>query len=107
MKYKHYGKSIPGYIKSAIEMPEGEEKMELVRSIANMMKRAYLNWNRDSVNDEVIVEQLGIMSDGQLKVDPEFQFESTRSILGSNLNKKKPAPKKGKSRKRPFRKPQQ
>jgi len=107
MKYKHYGKSIPGYIKSAIEMPEGEEKMELVRSIANMMKRAYLNWNRDSVNDEVIVEQLGKMSDGQLKVDPEFQFESTRSILGSNLNKKKPAPKKGKSRKRPFRKPQQ
>ena len=106
MRYKHYGKSIPGYIESAKAMPEGEERMELVRSIANMMKRAYLNWNRDSVNDEVIVEQLEKMSEGKLKVDPEFKFDSTRSILGSNPNKKKPQSKKGKSRKRPYRKPQ-
>jgi hypothetical protein len=100
MKYKHYGKNIPAYIASAIAMEDGEEKKELVRSIANMMKRAYLNWNRDSVNDEVIVEQLKSMSDGKLVPDAEFEFESTRSIMGSgfkqNTNKKKSSYGKGK-----------
>lgn len=71
IRYKHYGKTIEDLIKKAIEIEEGDMKDNLVESIANLMKKFYFNWNRDSVNDEVIIEQLDILSKGKLKLkDP-------------------------------------
>ncbi len=32
------------------------------------MKKSYLNWNRDSVTDELIEEQLATLSKGELKL---------------------------------------
>ncbi len=70
IRYKHYGKTVERIIAKAREYPDGEEKNALVESIANLMKRSYLAWNRDSVNDEVILKQLVELSKGELKADP-------------------------------------
>ena len=84
MRYAHYGNFVEGYIKKGSEMPEGEEKEALTEVIANMMKRNYLNWNRDSVNDEMIKEQLVDLSGGKLKVKDAFRLVSTNDILQQN-----------------------
>jgi len=84
MRYAHYGNFVEGYIKKGAEMPEGEEKEALTEVIANMMKRNYLNWNRDSVNDEMIKEQLVDLSAGKLKLKETFRLMSTNDILQQN-----------------------
>jgi hypothetical protein len=85
IRYKHYGKTVEQIIAKAKEYPDGEEKNELVSQIANLMKRSYLNWNRDSVNDEVIIKQLDELSKGQLKADPSV-LKSTQTFVPRNNN---------------------
>jgi hypothetical protein len=86
IRYKHYGKTVENIIAKAKEYPDGEEKNELVNQIANLMKRSYLNWNRDSVNDEVILKQLEELSKGQLKLADVSALKSTQTFVPRNAN---------------------
>ena len=82
-KYRHYGKSIENLIEVARSIEDNQEQQALTQLIANLMKRSYLNYNRDSVNEEMIIDQLKEMSGGQLKLDENFRFQHTNDILGS------------------------
>lgn len=85
IKYRHYGKAIEDLIEAARKLEQAEEKQALTHMIANLMKRSYLSYNRDSVNEEMIVDQLKEMSGGELKIADDFRFEHTNDIL-SNIN---------------------
>lgn len=96
-KFKHYGKIIEALIDAAIKIENSEEQQELVQQIANLMKRSYLNYNRDSVNEEMIIDQLTSMSGGKLKLDDDFKFVHTNDIIITN-NKKPASRNQGKAR---------
>lgn len=90
IRYKHYGKTVEAIIAKAKEYPEGEEKNVLVEQIANLMKRSYLTWNRDSVNDEVILAQLSELSNGELKLADPSSLRSTQTFVPRNpLNRER------------------
>lgn len=84
IRYKHYGKTIEEIIKKAKEMPEGPERNELTRQIANHLKKSYLNWNKDSITDDVVFKNLKELSDGQLKMDENAVLSSHQELRGSN-----------------------
>lgn len=86
IRYKHYGKTVERIIEKAKEYPDGDEKNVLVEQIANLMKRSYLNWNRDSVNDEVILNQLQELSKGELKLADPSSLRSTQTFVARNNN---------------------
>ena len=48
-----------------------ERSKNLVYNIANHMKKCFLNWNKDTVQDEVILNHLVELSDNKLKVKEE------------------------------------
>lgn len=101
IRFKHYGKTIEMIIKKAMEMKDGEEKDALVEVVANLMKRSYLTWNRDSVNDQVIFDHLRQLSKGELKPKSGFRLNETNEILASAKKRKrieKPAGQNGKNR---------
>ncbi len=81
MKYPHYGKNIEKIINAVIEIEEGEQKEATVLAIANYLKKSYLNWNRESVNDETILSNLEELSEGKLKLNEEFTLISTSEAL--------------------------
>ena len=90
IRYKHYGKTIERIIEKAKELEEGEMKNALIETIANHLKKSYLNWNRDSVNDEVILQHLKELSKGELKLRDSVRLSNTSDILArTNINKKK------------------
>ena len=66
--YRYYGNNIKKMIDAACKMEEGELKKGLIYTIANHMKKCYLNWNRDSVKDSIIFNHLDELSNGQIKV---------------------------------------
>jgi hypothetical protein len=82
IKYNHYGKVIELMIDEATKMEDKELKSKLVIAIANQMKKSYVNWNLDTVEDEIILNQLTKLSKGKLSV-PE----------GTELSKFTPNPK--------------
>lgn len=80
--YKHYGKTIEEIIKKAKKLPEGPEKAELTRQIANHLKKSYLNWNKDSITDDVVFKNLKELSGGELKMDEGTVLSSHQELRG-------------------------
>ncbi|MEC7173625.1 MAG: DUF4290 domain-containing protein [Bacteroidota bacterium] len=70
-KYRFYGNNIKSMINVAINWEEGDLKNALVFNIANHMKKCFLNWNKDTVQDEVILNHLSELSDNKLSVKEE------------------------------------
>lgn len=66
IRYRHYGNIVQNMVKYAIAMEDGDMKDAMVHSIAIQMKKSYLLWNKDTVDDAVIVQDLREMSGGAL-----------------------------------------
>lgn len=88
IKYKHYGKTIELMIEKAKNIEEPERRRHMVQSIANFMKMAYVQWNKDSVSDETILSDLYNLSGGQLKLEENINLNRVeyRLITHSSNN---------------------
>ena len=63
-KYRYYGSNIRKMIDVAVTWEEGEKREGLFFAIANHMKKCYLKWNKDTVEDNVIFDHLFELSNG-------------------------------------------
>ncbi len=67
-KYRFYGNNIKTMIDVANTWEEGELKDALIFTIANHMKKCFLNWNKDTVEDDVIFSHLYELSGGKINL---------------------------------------
>ncbi len=65
-KYRFYGNNIQTMIDVANSWEAGDAKEGLTFVIANHMKKCYLNWNKDTVDDSAIFKHLFDLSDGKI-----------------------------------------
>lgn len=94
IRYKHYGYIMESLIKKTTEF-EGEEKEFLVELLANHMKKSYLAWNKDGVDDDKIFQDLRELSRGKLNISKEeIQLVDMKSISPVSKPKKKKFKKK-------------
>lgn len=84
IRFKHYGKILEDLLQKAMNEKDDKAREIFTDQLAQLMKRHYLNWNRDSVNDQLIIEQLENLSGGKLKVSEQFRFLHTSEILPKN-----------------------
>ncbi|TDS17235.1 DUF4290 domain-containing protein [Sphingobacterium paludis] len=68
IRFKHYGYTVERMIEKALAMPTPEYRDRMAISVANFMKMAYTTWNKDSVQDEHIIQDLFELSKGQLRL---------------------------------------
>ena len=87
IKYRHYGKSIELMIDAICEMTDEPEKERLINIVANHMKKSYLTWNRDSVNDEVVLKDLKKLSNGRINTE-NIKLNETREIVSKKRQKR-------------------
>ena len=69
------------------DMPDGEERDELIRLTANQMKRDLLQWSHGSCADEKVASDLARFTNGKVQLDLDnFVFEkiNEREILQNN-----------------------
>lgn len=67
-KYRFYGNNIKRMIDVANSWEDGDLKNALTLTIANHMKKCYLNWNKDTVEDSAIFNHLYELSDGKINM---------------------------------------
>jgi hypothetical protein len=80
-------------------LKNGPEKTELVNTIANHMKKSYLTWNRDSVNDATIADNLAELSKGRTGYAEEAKFIPNLDLQRNvPVKKKKFTPRKDNQR---------
>jgi hypothetical protein len=85
--YKHYGKNLEEMIKKATLYEKGEEKEYLIGMLANQMKKFFLTWNKEVVDDRKIFKDLEDLSGGKIIRDEDsHKLTESKEIL-SKKNK--------------------
>ena len=79
-KYRFYGNNLKIMIDEAVKWEAGEMKDALIYTIANHMKKCFLNWNKDSVKDQVIFDHLFELSNSEIDIR-----NSKEELLDSSL----------------------
>ena len=99
-KYRFYGNNIKRMIDVANSWEDGDEKEGLIFTIANHMKKSYLSWNKDTVDDKVIFDHLRELSGGRIdvKATEEDLTEASDLLRGNKKYSKKPAKKTHRTR---------
>lgn len=82
IKQGHYGNYIKEFLNKIKEIEEGPKKEALLLAVANQMKRDYLHWNRETVNDQLILDDLHRISENELMLTADAKLTSTNEILG-------------------------
>ena len=65
-KYRFYGNIIRRMIATCVKWEKGDLREALEYSIANHMKKSFLTWNKEAVDDSVVFEHLYELSNGQI-----------------------------------------
>jgi len=90
--YKHYGKNLENMIKKAMEYEDGELKDSLISMLANHMKKSFLTWNKEVVDDQKIFKDLEDLSGGRIVLtEDSHKLTESKEILSKknkNLTKK-------------------
>ena len=103
-KYRFYGNNIKKMIDVATNWEEGEMKKELIYVIANHMKKCFLKWNKDSVDDVIIFNHILELSNGKIKIDKNSKpLTDSKDLVSLSAKKFSKSPKKGKKPYRNFK----
>src|SRR5690606_947526 len=86
-KYRFYGNNIKTMIDVACTWEDGDLKEALIYTIANHMKKSFLNWNKDTVEDDVIFNHLRELSDGKINLKNEDEDLTDASSLMRSAKK--------------------
>lgn len=100
IQYGHYGNYMAKMIELVASQEDQEVREALTYSIANQMKRNYLEWNGNVVNDQQIFEDLKTISKGKLVLPEETKLSGTNEILSKPVLAQKGGATTGKKKKK-------
>jgi hypothetical protein len=104
LRFGHYGKSVQKLIEKAVNYEKGEERDALITSIGKLMKQNFITYNRELVNDEIIINDMIKISNDKLEITDRVKLleaiksfhvksapsENTHRKPHNNQNRKKP-----------------
>ena len=68
VKAAHYGRNIQNMLEVIAQREDDEVKTHMIKTLASYMKQQYLIWNKDSVSEETIFNDIYKLSDGRITV---------------------------------------
>jgi hypothetical protein len=71
IRFKHYGKNIEKLVREALKKEDPAEREEAIIYLGKLMKTFYSNWNKETLDDSVILKDIQEMSGGALKMTIE------------------------------------
>jgi hypothetical protein len=71
VRFKHYGKNIEKLVKEALKLEDAQERQDAIIYLGKLMKTFYGNWNKETLDDSVILKDIQDMSGGALNMTIE------------------------------------
>jgi uncharacterized membrane protein YgcG len=71
VRFKHYGKNIEKLVKEALKKEDPQERQDAIIYLGKLMKTFYGNWNKETLDDSVILKDIQEMSGGALDMTIE------------------------------------
>ncbi|MBN2668084.1 MAG: DUF4290 domain-containing protein [Bacteroidales bacterium] len=88
IRIKHYGRNVELLI-SAIDLFSGEEQELYVEQILNQMKKLYIMWNKDLVNDDIIIKDFKRLSNRDFPFLDKIELVDVKAQKLKKKKKKK------------------
>ena len=88
IRYKHYGYFLQNLVKKIQEMEPSEERDQMTLQLANQMKKLFILWNKDNVDDAKIQEDLRELSQGSLSFENSTPLISSKDLVLRKKNNK-------------------
>ena len=101
IKATHYGRNIESIIELIAQKEDGDVKTEMIRQLAIYMRQQYLIWNKDTVADATIFQDIEKLSDYRIKVPEGIQL--TRLDNAAVFARPGQTPPKGKNQNNRFK----
>lgn len=92
IKATHYGRNIENIINLIAEKEDGEVKTAMISQLAVYMRQQYLIWNKDSVSEETIFQDIEKLSDFWIKVPEGMhigKIDNGQAYVRSGMNSSK------------------
>lgn len=68
IRFKHYGMNIEKLVKEALKKEDPQEREDAIIYLGKLMKTFYANWNKEPLDDSVILRDIQMMSGGALNM---------------------------------------
>jgi len=69
IQFKHDGKNIERLVKEALKIEDPQEREDAIIYLGKLMKTFYSNWNKETLDDSVILKDIQRMSGGALNIN--------------------------------------
>ena len=69
IKFRHYGKKIELLIEEACKIKDSKEKESAIIHIGKIMKSFFGMWNKETIDNKVIIDNIKELSNGKLDID--------------------------------------
>ena len=102
IKYKHYGLLTEKLIEKIKETEDPEIKRVLTVLTANHMKKSFLTWNKDSVEDDQIYNDINTLYGGNIEMPEGMILSHSKDLLQKKNNKPMNNNKQQKNNKKQF-----
>lgn len=87
IRFRHYGKMVERLIDKIRETTNPEQKRALIVLTANHMKKSFLTWNKDTVEDDKIYDDINSLYGSPLIMPEGMTLSTSKDLL-----QKKPKP---------------
>lgn len=89
IRFRHYGRILEGLVKKASEMEDEEERKALVKILAVQMKKNLAGGNKDGMDDQKIVDDLRVYSNGKIDLNVEDLMLNEPQVSSNNNGQRK------------------
>ena len=69
IRFRHYGKKIELLIEEACKIKDSKEKESAIIHIGKIMKSFFGMWNKETIDNNVIIDNIKELSNGKLDID--------------------------------------
>ncbi|MEZ5045981.1 MAG: DUF4290 domain-containing protein [Chitinophagaceae bacterium] len=85
IKWNHFGKNFEVLFEHAMKEEDEEKRNGFIMVLALFMKVAYNNWHKENIHDDMIKDELLLMSKGKLVYEPGTRFSEWVDISESAI----------------------
>ncbi|MDR1896927.1 MAG: DUF4290 domain-containing protein [Prevotellaceae bacterium] len=80
IRVRHYGRNVQLMINRIAETEDSELKRKSLLMLANHMKKSYFTWNKETVNDDIIIRDVEYLSGGRLKLPSDVKLSQAYNL---------------------------
>ncbi|MDR0559993.1 MAG: DUF4290 domain-containing protein [Prevotellaceae bacterium] len=85
IRIRHYGRNVQLMIDKISATADSEIRQKSLMMLANHMKKSYYTWNKEIVNDDIVIRDIEFMSRGKLRLPADTKLAPAYNLISNPI----------------------